>query len=710
MYTKIILFLVIIVATLSKSQAATYYISVTGDDAQPGTSTATAWRTVDRVNVATFQPGDKVLFAGGETFTGSIWLQAASKGTPTRPIVLSSYGVGRATIFSGTSFGFYGQNTAGIELRNLAFVGSGRLTNANSGVIFNIDSPNTHLEYLRLDSLDVSGYRGTGILVGSWSGSSGFTDVRITTCRSHANGEAGFSSYAENLAAHHNWYVGNCKAYDNAGRADVTTTHTGNGIVLSGIDGALIEHCEAYNNGWLNANQSGGPVGIWGWCCNNLTIQNCESHHNSSGTAHDGGGFDLDGGCTNSIMQYNYSHDNGGPGYLLAQYPGAPVMRGLTIRYNVSQNDARRDSQGALQLWSSGSNGGIQQASIYNNTVLLSPPADGSSPKAVFISSSGVSDISIRNNVLETSGGLVLLNSYTPAGLRFEGNCYWSGASPLAIVWNGTSYGSLAAFRTATGQERLADGRTTGLVADPLVSETTQTFAPVAASPVLGAGLDLLTEFNISRGPHDFIGNPTPQSPARGNIGALEATKAASAPLPVILTFFSVEHYGDGALLRWGTAMEMDNAYFSVESSVDGQAFTSLVRLAGHGNSSQAQQFQYVDPNIGRYAANTVYYRLRQVDTNGKATFSPVRALSGKKKLVSDAISLQVSPNPAQSIAKVVVAGGTGNVVHLLNIQGQHVESALVGVDGLAELRVTGLTAGVYIVQCGNQAVRLLLE
>ncbi len=55
-----------------------------------------------------------------------------------------------------------------------------------------------------------------------------------------------------------------------------------------------------------------------------------------------GAGFDFDGGCTNSTLQYNYSHDNYGAGYLLAQFDNAPLMKNITIRYNISENDGRK--------------------------------------------------------------------------------------------------------------------------------------------------------------------------------------------------------------------------------------------------------------------------------------------------------------------------------------------------------------------------------
>lgn len=706
------------------AQATTYYVRATGNDSQTGTTPATAWQTVARASAQHYQPGDRLLFEGGQTFGGGLWLRPTSQGTPEQPIVISSFGLGPATIASGNGFGFYAHNAAGIELHHLIFRGSGRLSNTSSGVIFYLDSANTNLRHLRLDSLDVSGYRGSGLSLGSWKGLSGYTDVRITNCQTHANGEAGLSSYAEALAAHHNWYVGRCQAYDNAGRADVTTTHTGNGIVLAGIDGALIEECAAYNNGWLNANPSGGPVGIWGWACNKLVIQHCESHHNRSGTAHDGGGFDIDGGCTNSVLQYNYSHDNDGPGYLLAQYPGAAPMHDVTIRYNVSENDARRYNQGAIMLWSSGANGGIQRARIHNNTVVLSPPANGSFPRAVFISSEGVSDVTLRNNVLTTSGGLAVVTSYASSGVRLEGNCYWGGATALLLDWRGTTYNSLSAWRAATGQERLADSRLTGLQADPQLrgasapataTEPALPYSPLPESPVQGSGLNLLVEFNLDPGPQDLLGAPTPTAPVRGNIGALEAAVAAG-PLPVVLSAFTVTQSGAGALLSWNTASELNNAWFVVESSPDGQAFTALGQLNGHGSSAQPQAYTFSDANLARYASSTIYYRLRQVDINQHVTYSPVRVLTGIQAAVATGarsavqVGVLVAPNPAQVGSTVLVWAAGPDPVQLFSAHGQVLTSVRSGANGTAELSVAGLAAGVYLVRCGLRSTRLLLS
>src|SRR6185503_1540626 len=102
---------------------------------------------------------------------------------------------------------------------------------------------------------------------------------------------------------------GYSKVFGNSGLFTV-----GNGIVVSNIDGGLIERSVAYGNGLRNTTLR-GPFGIWVWRSNRITVQHNESYGNRAiDGSTEGGGFDLDGGVTNSVAQYNYSHDNDGPG------------------------------------------------------------------------------------------------------------------------------------------------------------------------------------------------------------------------------------------------------------------------------------------------------------------------------------------------------------------------------------------------------------
>ncbi len=103
---------------------------------------------------------------------------------------------------------------------------------------------------------------------------------------------------------------------------------------------------------------------------------------------------------------------------------------------------------------------------------------------------------------------------------------------------------------------------------------------------------------------------------------------AAASPLPVALTSFTAEAAGPDALLRWATASEQNNAFFEPEVSADGRIFTALARVPGHGTSTQPHTYQLRDAQVARHGAGLLYYRLRQQDAGGAASYSPVRTLA----------------------------------------------------------------------------------
>jgi hypothetical protein len=300
----------LLLGTALPSLATDYYISPAGNDNNNGTSTATPWQSINKINNTTFAAGDRVLFQAGQTFNGNVNF-SDENGTSVNPIVVSSYGSGRATINAGTRQGIFVYNCGGFSINNLNLVTTGTATNTKSGISFYTDLPgNTKLDYVRIDNVNVSGFLKSGIEIGAWpaDGSrSGYRDVRITNSSTHDNMDAGISAfgYYQNYSggvatfSHQNIYIGNCRAYNNRGIIN-NGKNTGSGIVLGSVDGVTIERCVAYNNGENNNVGGGGPVGIWVWNTNNALIQFNESYNNRTQTL-DGGGFDLDGGVTNSV-------------------------------------------------------------------------------------------------------------------------------------------------------------------------------------------------------------------------------------------------------------------------------------------------------------------------------------------------------------------------------------------------------------------------
>lgn len=120
---------------------------------------------------------------------------------------------------------------------------------------------------------------------------------------------------------------------------------------------------------------------------------------------------------------------------------------------------------------------------------------------------------------------------------------------------------------------------------------------------------------NVTRnGQNNFVETGMPSS-----VSLLELTLASEqAALPVKLISFEGKAVGEGTLLTWVTAGETENKGFDVQKSTDGINFSTIGWVEGHHTTSQVSAYQFTDPQL----TATSYYRLRQVDMDGKSTFS----------------------------------------------------------------------------------------
>src|SRR5205823_6505780 len=189
---------------------------------------------------------------------------------------------------------------------------------------------------------------------------------RITNSTIHDNGAEGLKMAGpQNSAVLRNIYLGYLTLYHNMGRtvASDPRQYSGGGIVVYDFSTVTIEHCSIYENG-ATGNGSAGIMVAEG---DHALIQFNVVHHIHTGGDADGDGIDLDGGTRDSIVQYNYTYNNDGAGYLMAE-PNGPVPQARNIfRYNISENDGGKWQYGAIHLWNGG--GGITDSEFYGNTI-----------------------------------------------------------------------------------------------------------------------------------------------------------------------------------------------------------------------------------------------------------------------------------------------------------------------------------------------------
>jgi len=525
------LMLLLLFSSAAPLVATDYFVRLTGNDAAKGDSPNAAWQTIKRVNRARFQPGDRLLFEGGASFTGNLLLSEEDAGTSNAPVAIGSVGKGRATILAGQETGITIENAGGVAIEDLIVVGAGRTNNTGYGIRCDNTLTNSQrLSCLRIANVEARGFGIFGILVAGTH--AGFEHVLITNCSMHENLRGGMEvagrlPWDSTVYAHADVLVSHCQAFDNTGDPTYLKNHSGSGIVLYEVDGGVMEYCTAWNNGAL-CRSSGGGVGLWTCASRRVVIQYCESFDNRTSGA-DGGGFDIDGGSVDCILQYNYSHDNDGPGLMVYTYPYASFTdRGSVVRFNISENDSRKNrSYGGLWVRTDGKE--ITELEIYNNTVVVGPWTD----QAAHIYARGV-EARVRNNIFVATGSALPLRVEEPEErVRFENNLYWREAGVTQIAWGTRTYSGLKEWRDRTGQERLGE-EPTGLFANPAFSRQRpdvppgerrglaagRAFRPLAGSPALVGGLDLRKKFGLDIGLRDFLGTPLAGALPLGAIGA----------------------------------------------------------------------------------------------------------------------------------------------------------------------------------------------
>ena len=183
------------------------------------------------------------------------------------------------------------------------------------------------------------------------------------------------------------------------------------------------------------------------------------------------------------------------------------------------------------------------------------------------------------------------------------------------------------------------------------------------------------------------------------NVFAVSAIPSNGSSLPVSLVDFKGSAAGTINKLEWTTATETNNAGFELERSADGSRFSSLAYVAskavnGTSSSSLSYSFNDVKPFTGNG-----WYRLKQVDKDGKATYSQVVLI--KRTGVKAGFITSVFPNPAVKELTVSLSAGTEKLsIVVSDLTGKAVMQLPVAAGAeLVRVPVQQLAAGTYFIK-----------
>ncbi len=352
----------------------------------------------DAVTNAVLQPGDAILLARGQEFTGM--LAPTGTGTEAAPIRIDAYGEGERPQIHAL-----GVHEAGIRLSgNPSFweIQGLEITNTDGtddeqgdlfGILVYLDDGEDTYRHVYIDDFyihDVNGAvadKGRGgihVRMDDSIESSNLDDLRITNNRLEDIGGVGIATYSKcanvDLLENDGLYTENLwtRVYIASNRLDRIGR---NGMIIRGSEYAVVEYNVVGNTSLYDKGHN-----IFCFDTLGITMQYNEAYGNTAvGTEGDRGGFDADYNCADTLIQYNYSHDNEWFCGIMKK-----PNRNVVIRYNVSQ-----DEEQGFYFFGFDSNTECESVHVYNNTHYVSA---GNSANVVVLDRTPLNTI-FENNI-----------------------------------------------------------------------------------------------------------------------------------------------------------------------------------------------------------------------------------------------------------------------------------------------------------------------
>ncbi|MFB9054209.1 DNRLRE domain-containing protein [Formosa undariae] len=516
-----------------------YVDHIDGSDTNNGNSTDTAWKSLEKINELTFGAGTRILFKKGQSWTGTLKLNGS--GESGSPIIVASYGAGSKPVINGAgaSETIHLNGNEYVELRNLEITNYN--TSEEGGISMeaweakNItdwydhplpgydETPNTNkvgirinaqdqgeVNHIHLVNLDIHGINGnnddknnggiymeiTGTLVPTY-----YNDFLVEGCHIYDVDRTGMSNVStwddRTFTDPGNW----TPTLNFVVRNNVFERSGANALILRNAKDPLIEHNLFYQsaikgsgNAAFNFNTDGA---VFQYNEASFTKGNIEDE--------DAGGLDSDFRTKNTILQYNYVHDNA-YGMLATGGGFEGSFNDNTIfRYNVIERDglvARENGEKFVFKLS----GEITNTTFHNNVIYLSAEQEGVDLMFHKQWRRKPATTNYYNNIYYLEGNNHSYNVSASTGNTFSNNLFYKVGSGITVP-NGDNTLSI----------------------DPLfvaVNAGPEGYKLKSNSPAIGSGMEIPGNVSV-----DYFGNTIPASGAIA-MGVQQFSNESSANTP----------------------------------------------------------------------------------------------------------------------------------------------------------------------------------
>jgi hypothetical protein len=479
-------------AVVKPAVGTQYFVDCSGgSDSNTGTTTATAWHSLAKVNSMTYKPGDVINFRRGTSCAGQFIPQGS--GTSSAPISARAYGTGAQPQIVATAVraAVYLHNVQGWEIHDLDVSDSGPTTSdPRTGIYVELTDYGVGSHYV-IDDVTVHNVVGcdctnpgqpSGGIVFNADGSttpSGFSGITVTnnTVKTVDGIGIGTSTWWAKRSVYPTGPGTYVPITGVLVQGNTLTDLGGDGINITNGVNALIQK-NVINGFGLRATTD--HAGIWSWNSDGTLTQYNDIGGGNAGT-YGAFAFDVDGGDNDVLYQYNFTHDNSGMMLLCAT--NGMSSDSPTIRYNVSQND--RDVSGGVVILACSTQTNVN---MYDNDV-YAPTAN-------------TTLLNMSNNAVHFSNNI------------FVGKSGGSAFNDPYGVFNANLYDNVSP---------VPSGDANAVVGDPgFVSPGTATSRSDATGYKLACGSPALHKGAVisGNGGLDFFGNAVPSTAP--NIGAYQ--------------------------------------------------------------------------------------------------------------------------------------------------------------------------------------------
>lgn len=277
-----------------------------------------------------------------------------------------------------------------------------------------------------------------------------------------------------------------------------------------------------------------------------------------------------------------------------------------------------------------------------------------------------------------------------------------TGNSYQAAIWDATGTGGTPGTLLWTSATANTAAGLVTVPVSPAVNITGPVYVGIRQLTANNIGLGYITEDPFRTGTFYLNTGTTWSDFAPNNKFLLFIQPTIPSTLPVDFASFKGERKGTENVLSWTTATEVNNAGFELQRSADGTNFSALTFVnskASNGNSNQSLTYNFTDV---KPLSGSGYYRLKQVDKDGKTSFSEIVVIKGLKPTKLELVSIY--PNPVINTLKVSIAAAKADKVTFVvsDVTGKAIITQTLSVtsgDNTLQLDVNNLAKGTYTIK-----------